>query len=279
MPLRAYRADMLVKNQNSPVEIYKLVLPQVLGPVVGDIGCGNGLHAYLLRTALSGREKFVFWGVDFSAKAVRELKKRRIYERVIRASSDRLPLPDKSVDTALCLENLEHLYADQVQAAIRELCRVARKRVVITTPWPGQAINREFLAGELAAALADEDALGAQEFGDLVGYAHKSVVLPGSMVAAGFENPLWKNSLAHFSALYVGDPSAILPERIVAAGLRSRAWPRKADHRADYCGLLKASLVEADKIPWSWRQWAVHLISAARQIVWAAKTLRAALRS
>jgi SAM-dependent methyltransferase len=280
MTLRAYRLGMRTRNQNSPVELHRLVEDSIAGKIVADIGCGNGLQATIARMALSGSgaAKMRFIGVDFSPKAVADLKRRRVYDLAILASSERLPLASRSVDTAMCIENLEHLYAEQVVPAIAELARIARLRVLITTPWPGQAFNREFLKGEIAAAAADPVPMGASEFADLAGYAHKGSVIPSSMLEAGFENPLASNSLVPFSALYVGDPKKIDVSKIRVRGLAFRAYAPKKDHRADYLNLLRESLDTAPSMPWQGRMAAVHGLAFLRQAKGALKTAWAGMR-
>jgi SAM-dependent methyltransferase len=50
----------------------------------------------------------------------------------IRATADAIPLRDKSVDAAMAVLTLHH-WDDACQRGVRELCRVARDRVVIVT--------------------------------------------------------------------------------------------------------------------------------------------------
>ena len=51
----------------------------------------------------------------------------------LHASADRLPFPDRSFDLVLAVEVLEHLR--DPDAALSEIARVARDRVVLTVPW------------------------------------------------------------------------------------------------------------------------------------------------
>jgi SAM-dependent methyltransferase len=259
---------MRTRDQNSPLELHQLIVPAIKGRAIGDIGCGNGLHAYIVRTALADSSKgpLKIYGVDFSSKAVAKIRRHRLYERALLASSERLPLPARSVDTAMCIENLEHLYADQVVPAIAELKRIARRRVLITTPWPGHVANRAWLRQEIAEAEADPHPIPGPEFSDLAGYVHKSTVVPSSMVAAGFENPVRANSLAPLSALYIGDPSRLDLSKIQVVGLPFRRYRPSRDHRQDYLGLLRGSQALSKKAPWQWRMAAVHAWAALRRL-------------
>jgi len=45
-----------------------------------------------------------------------------------------LPFKDKSFDTILCIEVIEHLDKDQGLSLLQELSRVARREVILTTP-------------------------------------------------------------------------------------------------------------------------------------------------
>ena len=51
-----------------------------------------------------------------------------------------LPLPDRSFDVVLAAEVLEHISAEDVSSAFKELSRVARDRVVISVPTPGMSV-------------------------------------------------------------------------------------------------------------------------------------------
>jgi SAM-dependent methyltransferase len=55
--------------------------------------------------------------------------------RLLAADSCMLPLADRSVDTALAVHLLEHLDEQDGMRTIRELCRVARERVIIAVPF------------------------------------------------------------------------------------------------------------------------------------------------
>jgi len=108
----------------------------VTGRTVLDAGCGGGGFVdYLCRKGFdaTGVDKFgMFLGVA-DQKGFRG--------NFLQADlTERLPFADKSFDTTICLDVLEHVTDDR--AAIRELARVTRKRLVITVPqldrWMGE---------------------------------------------------------------------------------------------------------------------------------------------
>lgn len=101
---------------------------QVSAGSVLEVGCGEGKlarHLYELRPA----ERFEITDVDVtrvepglpSAISVRETS---IYE---------LPYESQSFDLVVCCEVLEHL--EEPQRGLAELARVARHRVLLSTPW------------------------------------------------------------------------------------------------------------------------------------------------
>lgn len=88
-----------------------------------DLGCGPG--GWSLWMASQGR-----WVVSLDAQRI-YLQDREVPRRV-QASAERLPLADRSVDSVVCMDVLEHL--DDDLGALREMVRVARKRVLLTVP-------------------------------------------------------------------------------------------------------------------------------------------------
>lgn len=105
-----------------------LIDRHVVGPAVLDAGCGGGgVVDYLCRKGFdaTGADKF---GMFLGVAAEKGFRGRFVQADL----TDRLPFPDKSFDTTVCLDVLEHVTDDR--AAVRELARVTRRRLLVTVP-------------------------------------------------------------------------------------------------------------------------------------------------
>jgi ubiquinone/menaquinone biosynthesis C-methylase UbiE len=122
-PMRPYRAQYAVVGQGSPVVLADAVYPYLRGESLADVGCGSGVFGYIFKVAGHVRHTV---GIDFSAPAVELLRSRNVYDEVHLADSAGLPIGDKSVDTALSMENVEHIYPRHVPGALAELVRIAK---------------------------------------------------------------------------------------------------------------------------------------------------------
>ena len=227
------------------------VAPLLVGTSLADIGCGSGIFGFYFR-AIGQVEKSI--GVDFSERAVEFLRERKVYDEVYLANSASLPLPDQVVDVSLSMENLEHLYPPQVPHALEELTRIARQRIVITTPAPWDVINRPFLAEEISAARNDRDPLDYSEFRRLAGYAHVSWVDPEQMADAGFcfaRNKLGAAQSSQGSMVYWADPANVTLSTLGMVGGLSRAGlppdDGRDDWRDEYVSLLQE--IDAQRTP------------------------------
>ncbi len=100
------------------------VLTHAVGPNVLDAGCGEGFLARCLA------KRFAVTAVDFvvDPKLVAENPKITFRSGNIEA----LPYPDEAFDTAVCTHVLEHVR--NIQAALAELRRVTRRRLIIVVP-------------------------------------------------------------------------------------------------------------------------------------------------
>jgi SAM-dependent methyltransferase len=98
-----------------------------------DVGGAEGYKAALVRAVFGAEVR----SVDLSAEAC--VRAKAIFgvdgEPV---DIQRLPYPDGAFDVVLCSETLEHVV--DLQAATRELVRVAKRAVVITVPHEAKAV-------------------------------------------------------------------------------------------------------------------------------------------
>ena len=109
----------------------------VVGASVLDAGCGGGAYVDLLAgrgLAATGVDKFDMF-LDLAA----ENKYRGTF---VKADLTALPFPDKSFDTTYCFDVLEHV---DDAAAVRELARVTRRRLVVTVPQQDDRPDRYML--------------------------------------------------------------------------------------------------------------------------------------
>jgi len=201
-----------------------------------DVGCGSGEQFSNISNRV-GLEKFSKkLGIEWSPSAVKKHQTKSIFDQVVHCESDRLPFADQEFDIVTSVENLEHLYAEDVRLAVEELKRVA-DYVILITPLPVDVINYQFLNREIAEASADVEALGFEEFMALEGAVHKSVVYPESMETAGF---------VYFPdnhGYYFARSSDIDTAKIKYTGMTRRPQPASdSDFRNYYLQVLQDSI-------------------------------------
>ena len=127
----AYNAIYTRAEYGERAALYGLVLQMLDAPAgarVLDVGCGGGpFHAYVADRGLTAL------GVDLAEAALARARARGARDLVV-AQGERLPLPDRCFERAVCLGNLEH-FLDPAQGA-RELARVLTDdgRVAIMLP-------------------------------------------------------------------------------------------------------------------------------------------------
>jgi SAM-dependent methyltransferase len=89
-----------------------------LRPVI-DLGCGDGVAG---RTVL--RRK-IEYGLDVDGDTVVEARKSKVYEKVLLASADKIPLPDKSIKLVFSNSSIEHMF--NLKSVLSEVERITKK--------------------------------------------------------------------------------------------------------------------------------------------------------
>jgi len=100
------------------------VLKLVVGEDVLDVGCGKGAMAGELSA--SHRSTAVDIIID------PEIRLAHPNVRFLEANAEHLPFEDRSFDTVICTHTLEHVL--DLPQAIRELRRIARRRIIVVVP-------------------------------------------------------------------------------------------------------------------------------------------------
>lgn len=124
---RAYREveDVLIKRTTSLNEAcLDLIMENVVGKNLLEVGCGNGF----LSNLLSKRSETTAVDIIINPGT------RETYPQVHfqEANMEKLPFPDQSFDTVVSTHTLEHV--KNLTAAMRELRRVTRTRLILVTP-------------------------------------------------------------------------------------------------------------------------------------------------
>jgi 2-polyprenyl-3-methyl-5-hydroxy-6-metoxy-1,4-benzoquinol methylase len=94
------------------------------GKRVLDIGCGHGVNCSELN-----KRGFQCIGIEINEQYVQEAQK---YIEAYHMQAEKLVFPDKSFDTVIMLEVLEHL--ENPHAALEEVVRVTRKNLILSVP-------------------------------------------------------------------------------------------------------------------------------------------------
>jgi SAM-dependent methyltransferase len=126
--------------------------------------------------------------------------------RVVQASAEALPLADDSVDVALAVLS-DHHWTDRA-AGLRELARVARRRVVLCNAEPGAQdrfwLTRDYLPSFLdlvPARYRRDPGLWRRELGELLGGTLTVEALPiPHDCRDGFYHAFWRRPEAYINA-------------------------------------------------------------------------------
>ena len=117
-PLERYRSARRYTDRATKAAYIAEKYATALAGSVLDVGCDEAP----LRRLVASPTRYV--GVDVRADA----------DVTIDLDRDNLPFPDRSFDTVVCTDVLEHL--ERCHAVFDELCRVAATRVIASLPNP-----------------------------------------------------------------------------------------------------------------------------------------------
>ena len=93
-----------------------------------DVGAGSGELLRGLAKWMAGSKTF-FVGAELNAEAARTIKSTIL--AAVRCDALRLPFPDSSFDYVFCSLFLHHLGDDDAVSLLKEMRRVARKRIYV----------------------------------------------------------------------------------------------------------------------------------------------------
>jgi len=126
---------------SSPLTLDPLILPMVEGEEILDVGCAKGKWGFLLRTnwwrtkdGSGHKEPKLLIGIDLFTPFLRKAKHHRIYDDVVCCSGSALPFKEASFDTVIASEVIEHMDKDAGKLLLKEMERVARRVIIVTTP-------------------------------------------------------------------------------------------------------------------------------------------------
>lgn len=108
------------------LEAVKRVIPGGVKTIL-DAGCGNGA----ISNALA--DKYEVTGLDISPAALEHVTTTKVL-----ASVTDIPFADRSFDLCMCNEVLEHLDRVQMEQALAELKRCARRYIIVSVPYREQ---------------------------------------------------------------------------------------------------------------------------------------------
>jgi ubiquinone/menaquinone biosynthesis C-methylase UbiE len=110
-----------------------LVLSLVRGRTIIDLGSGLGAWGYAIKCRFN--EVYLI-GLDVDLENLMYVGRHSVYDDLVLACLPWIPFRDKSADTILCCDVIEHLRKSEGLKLIQEMERVARRRIIVTTPSP-----------------------------------------------------------------------------------------------------------------------------------------------
>lgn len=248
--MRKYRLD-LQKGQTSPlwttafpISIIKYLLQEKDSLSIIDLGCGSGETMKHIFNQVDNTKLKRLIGIDWSHHAVDKAREKGIYSEVRLLNSATLPFGEKEFDLAISIENIEHLYVDQIKSCLLEMQRISYAHI-ICTPLPYEVINFHWLNQEIPEAENDIDLLDYQEFVVLESTVHKSVLYPNSMKEAGYGTEVSSHGY------YYGISDELNLDKVKYDSFKRENienFTNLEDYRSSYISLLRASAMLDSKL-------------------------------
>jgi len=95
--------------------------------IVLELGCGSHSQLQYLSLPFS-------IGVDIFEPYLSESKKKIIHHQYIKGNVNEIEFKEKSVDAVVCLEVIEHLTKEEGYKLIKKMEKIARKKIILSTP-------------------------------------------------------------------------------------------------------------------------------------------------
>jgi protein-L-isoaspartate(D-aspartate) O-methyltransferase len=111
------------------------------GDKILDIGCGKGYLMYDFTKVVPGVEVY---GLDISGYAIRNAKE-EVRERITHGNATSLPWPDKHFDLAISITTLHNLHCYDLEKALREMERVAKRKYLCVESYRNEAEKANLL--------------------------------------------------------------------------------------------------------------------------------------
>ncbi len=127
------RVDLYSPGPPISVPSYEMLdlIEKYAGKTVLDIGCGHGVYGKELI-----KKGFEYTGIESNESYVKEAAK---YVNAKHMRAEKLEFPDKSQDTVVMFEVLEHL--EEPYTSLEEIVRVTRKNLIVSVPNIGPIVE------------------------------------------------------------------------------------------------------------------------------------------